>query len=281
MPVKNGMPFIKQTIQSVLSQDFADFELVISDDRSSDGTSDFLEGVTDPRVKLTCPPSPLKVDAHWTFVSNLSSSPYTKLLCADDVLTPGSLKRQMAALVGDPEIDVVISSRRIIDQHGLVIIEKHGRAGLTGELSGIDALRKSFLSGTNIFGEPSGLIIKTSTLKRNLPWVSKFPYMLDFELYTRLFIDSKVKFIESVDSEFRVHGNSISARESGDHFQQFISIYRQFQIRNPDLVLLNSREERQMKALTAAKTYLRSIIFKYANVITKFKKLSNFHKTEL
>lgn len=267
MPVKNGMPFIEETIKSVLSQDFLDYELIISDDRSSDGTTEFLRSISDERVKLTSPSSPLKVDAHWTFVSMLATGNYIKLLCADDILTPSSLQRQMSALIRDSNIDLIVSSRKIVNERGKTLLRRHGRAGLVGEFSGIDVLRKSFLSGTNIIGEPSGIILKTSSLKSHLPWNAEYPYMLDFEFYTRLLVHSKVKFIESVDSEFRVHGNSISALQSKSHFAQFLAIYHLFQERNPYAINLNQREEFLMRISALIKTYLRTFVFKFARMV--------------
>lgn len=267
IPVKNGMPFIEETIKSVLSQDFLDYELIISDDRSSDGTTEFLSSISDNRVKLASPSSPLKVDAHWTFVSMLATGKYMKLLCADDILTPRSLERQMSALIRNSNIDLIVSSRKIVNERGKTLLRRHGTAGLVGEFSGIEVLRKSFLSGTNILGEPSGLIFKTSTLKSHLPWNAEYPYMLDFEFYTRLLVHSKVKFIKSVDSEFRVHGNSISALQNKSHYAQFLAIYHQFQERNPYVITLNPHEEFLMKISTLIKTYLRALVFKFAKMV--------------
>jgi len=52
MPVYNGMPYIPEAVESVLAQDEQDWELLISDDGSTDGTRDYLDTVRDSRIKV-------------------------------------------------------------------------------------------------------------------------------------------------------------------------------------------------------------------------------------
>ncbi|WP_432713823.1 glycosyltransferase family 2 protein [Pedobacter sp.] len=51
-PVWNGLPFIKECIDSVLSQDHACWEMLISDNCSTDGTRAYLDTLKDPRIKI-------------------------------------------------------------------------------------------------------------------------------------------------------------------------------------------------------------------------------------
>jgi glycosyltransferase involved in cell wall biosynthesis len=263
MPVKNGMPFISKTIESVLNQSYSDFELIISDDNSQDGTREFLDSISDSRVSITSPKTSLKVDKHWTFVTQLASAKYIKLLCADDILTEGSIDRQMNALLANPALDIAVSSRSIIDSLGKRILKKHGRAGLVGEVSGLSVLERCFKSGTNILGEPSGLIFKGEMLKKHLPWDGKFPYMLDFELYTRLLPEASVVFLDTVDSEFRIHGSSISSKERKSHFKQFNQIYKVC-VDCKLLTPLSKANRLRMIFFSYVKTQIRQVIFWYA-----------------
>ena len=276
IPVKNGMPYITSTIESVLSQDFQDYELIISNDASTDGTTEYLETLTDSRVLITVPPAPMKVDEHWTFVCLLAKGTYIKLLCADDMLTKGSLNRQVAALTKTHDFDLVVSSRKIINQNGHCILKKHGRAGLLGDHNGIHVLRTSFLSGTNILGEPSGLIFRNSSLVKHLPWNNKYPYMLDFELYSRLLISAKVLFIESVDSAFRIHGSSISSKISKSHYNQFLAMYRELLILNYEKLNFSYREILKMKVMAFTKALIRQMIFRAAPYFGRMKAMKRF-----
>jgi glycosyltransferase involved in cell wall biosynthesis len=258
------MPFLSTTIDSVLNQDFQDFELIISDDGSEDGTSQYLASLTDARIFVTSPSSPLKVDEHWTFVCGLAKGMYIKLLCADDVLPPGALSRQIQTLNDNEVCDLVVSSRRIINIYGRTILENHGRGNHLGIHPGAKVLRESFKSGTNILGEPSGLIFRTSALIPFLPWNNRFPYMLDFELYTRALPSMKVIFLESIDSEFRVHGSSISAKASQSHYLEFLQLYEETLSSNTSALKFSFIENLRMKLAAFIKNYIRAFIFKFA-----------------
>ena len=52
IPVYNGQEFIKETIDSVLSQSFKDLEIVIVDNQSTDNTVSIIRSYSDPRIKL-------------------------------------------------------------------------------------------------------------------------------------------------------------------------------------------------------------------------------------
>lgn len=52
VPVYNGLPYFKECIDSVLAQNFYDWELFISDNGSIDGTREYLGTLTDPRIRI-------------------------------------------------------------------------------------------------------------------------------------------------------------------------------------------------------------------------------------
>ena len=52
MSVHNGLPFLAEAVSSVLAQTFQDFEFLILDDASTDGTADYLRTLSDPRVRV-------------------------------------------------------------------------------------------------------------------------------------------------------------------------------------------------------------------------------------
>jgi len=91
-PVWNGLPYIKETVASVLSQEFQDWELVIADNCSTDGTSEYLKSLTDPRIKVYRHEKNLGIYRNIHFLFNHASAPIFAGLCADDyLLNPKSL----------------------------------------------------------------------------------------------------------------------------------------------------------------------------------------------
>jgi len=52
LPVYNAMPYLPAAVESILGQTYSDFEFLIIDDGSSDGSADYLRSLRDPRIKL-------------------------------------------------------------------------------------------------------------------------------------------------------------------------------------------------------------------------------------
>ncbi|WP_432708688.1 glycosyltransferase family 2 protein [Pedobacter sp.] len=89
-PVWNGLPFIKECVESVLQQEYHDFELLISDNSSTDGTLDYLDTIDDPRVKIFKQEHNLGIMGNVNFLFKNASAPICQILCADDYFTTSS-----------------------------------------------------------------------------------------------------------------------------------------------------------------------------------------------
>jgi glycosyltransferase involved in cell wall biosynthesis len=106
MTVYNGLPFVEEAVNSILSQDFDDFELVVVDDGSSDGTADVLARRGDPRLHLHRRPHQGRVAA-LNHALGLARGRYVANLDADDVALPGRLALPVRFLDEHPEVAVV------------------------------------------------------------------------------------------------------------------------------------------------------------------------------
>lgn len=91
IPVYNGIAFIAEAIESVLSQEFQDWELVVSDNGSNDGTRDYLRSLTDARIRTFEQPSNIGIMGNLNFLLAQARAPVAKILGHDDMLLPGSL----------------------------------------------------------------------------------------------------------------------------------------------------------------------------------------------
>src|SRR5579859_195058 len=98
IPCYNGERFIGRTLESVLRQTFTDFELVIVDDKSTDGTVSVIRGFTDARIRLIQNEKNLGLCLNWNRALSQTAGKYVKLLCEDDFLYPECLARQVAVL---------------------------------------------------------------------------------------------------------------------------------------------------------------------------------------
>ena len=93
MPLYNSFIYLKEAIDSVLVQDFSNLELVISDDCSSDETCNYLDTLSDPRIRIYKQNINLGIFNNLNFLIKVAKAPVAKILCGDDYLLPSSLCR--------------------------------------------------------------------------------------------------------------------------------------------------------------------------------------------
>jgi glycosyltransferase involved in cell wall biosynthesis len=97
LPVYNAMYYLRAAVESVLSQSYMDFEFLIIDDGSTDGSADYLRSLRDPRIKLTVRENRgLGTTLNELFRN--SRTEYVARMDADDICAPQRLERQMAFL---------------------------------------------------------------------------------------------------------------------------------------------------------------------------------------
>ncbi len=106
MPAFNAERTIQHAIESVLGQDYQNWELLITDDGSTDSTSAILARFTDPRIRTFRQPNGGVSSARNRGLSEMKGVFYT-FLDADDLLPPSSLSLRVAHMISRPEIDLL------------------------------------------------------------------------------------------------------------------------------------------------------------------------------
>lgn len=118
--VYNGEPFIRKALDSLLAQTFRDFELIISDNASTDRTAQIcLEyAARDPRIQFFR--AAKNMGAGWNVrrVYFLARGKYFKWAACDDVCEPTFLETCVAALERDPDVVVAHSKTQVVDEQG-------------------------------------------------------------------------------------------------------------------------------------------------------------------
>jgi glycosyltransferase involved in cell wall biosynthesis len=123
LPVYNGERFVGQAIQSVLNQTYTDFELIISDNASTDGTAEICEAFArkDPRIRYIRQEINVGAKANFNRVFEYSRGEYFKWVAADDVCGPRYLELTVAALDRDPTFVLAHTLSETIDGKGEIV----------------------------------------------------------------------------------------------------------------------------------------------------------------
>lgn len=120
MAVHNGLPYLREAVDSILAQTFRGFEFIIIEDGSTDGSIEVLEAyaAADARVRLLPNPRNLGLTRSLNIGLRAARGRYVARMDADDVSLPDRLARQLAFLDGHPDFCVVGTAYDRIDENG-------------------------------------------------------------------------------------------------------------------------------------------------------------------
>jgi predicted O-linked N-acetylglucosamine transferase (SPINDLY family)/GT2 family glycosyltransferase len=207
----NHEQYVAEAIQSVLDQTYQDFEIIITDDGSSDRTVEVIKSFDDPRIKLfsfaenqgACIAAKHGIGkAQGEFIARLSS---------DDVCDPNRLKKQVDFIDANPSISAVFSYAEIIDKNSQELIGDHPYKSvfIQENRTRFEWLRHFFFKG-NCLCHPS-LLIKRQCYQEIGTYDPRFRQLPDFDFWIRLCINHEIHIIEENLIRFRIHSNESNA----------------------------------------------------------------------
>ena len=217
IPAYNSQRFIGAAIESVLAQTLQDFEIVVSDDASSDRTLEVVGGFRDPRIRVIGGQDRMGIGGNWNRAVRECRGRYIKLLCHDDLLYPGCLKAQ-AAVLDDPaneDVALVCARRDIVDESGGVVMRSRGPGWAPGKLAGVEAVRRVVRCGTNPLGEPAAVLFRAEAFARSSGFDSRSPYMIDLDMWCKLLGAGSLYVIPDTLCAFRISPAALSTNLAG------------------------------------------------------------------
>lgn len=106
IPTKNRLSLLELSIASILYQDYVDWEIIVSDNASTESVQEFIVSLNDPRIRYTRSDHPISVTENWNRAFDLCVGEYVVMLGDDDALLPGfmRLNADLIARFGKPDI---------------------------------------------------------------------------------------------------------------------------------------------------------------------------------
>lgn len=211
IPSYNSEKYIYFAIDSVLQQQYQNFELIITDDCSTDNTVKIILSYNDERIKFYQNKVNLGPEKNWNSLLNKAKGKYIKLLCDDDVLYPDCLIKQINVLEhpDNSTIIMVSCSRDIINEKGKKILVRQF-PNVIGELQGAYAIKKNIRAGTNLIGEPTAVLFRKEVIKKIGFFDMTMPYVIDLEYWSRILLTGNLYVIPEPLCAFRVSNKSCS-----------------------------------------------------------------------
>jgi glycosyltransferase involved in cell wall biosynthesis len=223
IPTYNGAQYLHECLNSVLSQSFSNYQVIIVDDQSSDNTWEILNqyAIQDNRISLFKNEHNLGLVGNWNRCIELARGEWIKFVFQDDLIAPECLERMLYA--AQPDSSFVFCRRDFIFEEGTTQSTKDfylaGKAlveQLFPDSSPVSARQYSELILNNIvlnlIGEPTVVMLR----KRVFQEFGNFnPHLIvscDTEYWIRAGIHTGVIPVAENLASFRVHGDSVSAR---------------------------------------------------------------------
>ncbi len=231
----NYEDYIGEAIESVIAQTYQNWELVVVDDASTDGSVAIISRYVEQfpnKIKLIAQTENRGVG----YVANLgienTTGEYIANLGSDDRMLPQRLEKQVAYLLNHPEVAVVCSDVVVIGADGVAI------EGETVFSKPITDLRMQLLEG-NFINSPSVTHIKG--IHKEMGDINPvLDYVQDFDHWLRILDLYEIARLPEKLTEYRVHGKNLSARESGKHayagaYETVITVLRAIERRSAQI----------------------------------------------
>jgi glycosyltransferase involved in cell wall biosynthesis len=232
LPTFNGAATVSETIRSVLSQSFQQWELVISDDESTDNTLIKIREFDDPRIRIISGRQRSTPADNWNHCINHAKGKYIKVMGQDDLLLLDCIKSEVEIMdhPSHSELSFCFSKRNIISSSGKTIIHNRGFDDETDVVEIPSILPRIVRSGTNIFGEPVAVMIRATALRRVGGFMGS--YVIDLNMWIRLLQIGPARSTHKTLVAFRVGANSWShalkssqAHETSELYKQLVKLF--------------------------------------------------------
>ena len=195
LPVYNGGKFLRYAYESIRMQSLTNWELLVIDDGSRDGSSDFIQSETDPRVRFFRDGGNRGLAARLNEAVTYARGKYFARMDQDDIAFPDRLRFQHQFLEAHPEIDVVATRAQLIDENDNIC----GMFPFAGEHKEI--VRRPWQG----FRFPHPTWLGRLTWFKKHPYADPAPYFCeDQELLTRAYADSSLATVDECLFAYRI-----------------------------------------------------------------------------
>lgn len=196
IPFYNPEPYFEDAIKSVFAQTYSNWELLLVNDGSTDGSLEKALAIKDPRVRVINDGKNLGLVARLNQIAQLASGTFVARMDADDIMHPKRIEKQVIFLENNPDIDIVDTGTIILDRNGQPV----GMRGLEPKLpTAFEILKRGG------FLHPSIMARRTWFLSH--PYDPKYPRAEDRELWARTFFETKFAHLPEPLLFYRFAGN--------------------------------------------------------------------------
>ena len=246
MPTYNGLPWLKESVESVLSQTHSKLELYVIDDGSTDKTESYIKSLKDSRVHYHKKKNGGQAQAR-NFGIRVSSSPFIAFLDSDDIWYPEKLEKQLAVMQAKAKVGMVYGHHYLIDEENVIQgnLRHWYRGNIFDDLCG----------GNFISGSASMVLVRRDVLYRAGFFREDLVNGEDWELLLRIARICEVDFVPEIIAAIRqrIQSTQTNSRKMADGL---VYAFEEMQ-KNLDLTKVQTRKLARACLYPAGSQYIR------------------------
>jgi glycosyltransferase involved in cell wall biosynthesis len=199
LPVYNCRQYIEESVFSIINQTFTDFECIIIDDCSTDGTFEYLQTLTDKRIRLIRKTQNTGYTVSLNMGLEMTTGKYIARMDGDDISLTDRFEKQVAFMEINPDV-VVCGGGYIAIGSDFKFIPKTSFEDIISDLISVSP-----------FAHPT-VFIRNSILKiNNIQYDPDYEPAEDYKLWTVLSEYGKLANLSDVLLRYRIHENQTSS----------------------------------------------------------------------
>ena len=225
LPVRNGGSYLQQCVASVLGQTYPDFQLVILDNASSDGTTEWVSSLKDARVVHARSEHSLSIQASWKRVLHYSpKNEFMTIIGHDDLLDRSYLETVHRLIVEHPDARLYQTHFRLIDFDGKLV---RPCLAMPERESAAEFLESRMIFKRDSYG--TGHMFRSSAYEEvgGIPAYEKLLFA-DDALWVKLMLGSWKATAKETCFSYRVHSGSTSFSPEPDALYEALDSYLAF-----------------------------------------------------
>lgn len=225
LPVYNGLPYLKDSVEGILQQDFLDYDIHILDDCSTDGSWDYLNTIKSDRIILSRNSRNMGLFFNLNKLVKQSSSSLIKLWSQDDIMqsnTLGSIARFHDIY---PSIGFSYTGVKYIDEHNVIIDQ--GKEDDTPEIIDSEMHARIAFRWGSVAGNIANVTISRFVFDKVGLFNEKMRIAGDTEMWFRIAEHFPIGFMKGKLIYLRRHKGQLSSQEKYylDHLYEELSAY--------------------------------------------------------
>tara|TARA_R110002049_G_scaffold27321_2_gene93954 strand:- start:7473 stop:8471 length:999 start_codon:yes stop_codon:yes gene_type:complete len=202
MSVHNGMPYLPAAVDSILEQTFTDWKMVIVNDGSTDESTNYLNDLSDPRIKIIHQEQQGLAAALNHGIQHCDT-PFLARLDSDDIALPTRLEKQYQFMRKHPEVGLLGTQFNRLGPQ---------RSGFPSKLPcGHDEITEALMEGKHAMCHPT--IMCQTQIMRDVGGYWEHPIAQDWDIYLKMSEKSKLANLDEVLLYYRIHNASLNGQK--------------------------------------------------------------------